>query len=35
MEIYDKYDNLLAIVVKNNTSTKEKDFHTNHASSFK
>lgn len=34
MEIYDKYDNLLAIVVKNNTSTKEKDFHTNHASEF-
>ena len=34
LEIYDKYDNLLAIVVKNNTSTKEKDFHTNHSSEF-
>lgn len=34
MNIYDKNNNLLAIVIKDNSSTKEKDFHTNHSSEF-
>ena len=34
MNIYDKNNNLLAIVVKSNSSTKEKDFHTDDASEF-
>ena len=34
MNIYDKNNNLLAIVVKSNSSTMEKDFHTDDASEF-
>lgn len=34
MNIYDNENNLLAIVVKNGTSTKDKDFHTDHSSEF-
>lgn len=32
MYIYDNDNNLLAIVIKNGTSTKDKDFHTDHSS---
>tara|TARA_B110000444_G_C18837382_1_gene596807 strand:+ start:1522 stop:1914 length:393 start_codon:yes stop_codon:yes gene_type:complete len=34
VNIYDKNNNLLAIVIKDNSSTKEKDFHTDHSSEF-
>ena len=34
MEIFDKENKLLAIVVKKNTSKKDKDFHTDHSSEF-
>ena len=34
MNIYDKNNNLLAIVVKSNSSTEEKDFHTDNTSEF-
>ena len=34
MNIYDKNNNLLAIVVKSNSSTEEKDFYTDHTSEF-
>lgn len=34
MKIYDKNNNLLAMVVKYGTSKKEKDFHTEHSSDF-
>ena len=34
MEIFDKENKLLALVVKKNTSKKDKDFHTDHSSEF-
>jgi hypothetical protein len=34
VNIYDKNNNLLAIVVKSNSSTEEKDFYTDHTSEF-
>jgi len=34
VEIFDKENKLLAIVVKKNTSKKDKDFHTDHSSEF-
>ena len=34
MEIFYKENKLLAIVVKKNTSKKDKDFHTDHSSEF-
>ncbi len=32
MRIFDKNNNLLAVLVKQNSSTKDKDFHTEHSS---
>ncbi len=34
MNIFDKNNNLLAVLVKKNSSKKDKDFHTEHSSEF-
>ena len=34
MNIYDKKENLLALIIKKDSSKKEKDFHTKHDSEF-
>ena len=34
MKIYDKKENLLAVIIKKDESKEEKDFHTEHSSEF-